>query len=90
MTAQIPLRNLAGEELGIEFVHRDYALMTSAEAGRRGVITFYTLNNPSVIRIEPPLVITPDLIDRAAEGIAGAVAEAERLLSGVRESGAGP
>jgi putrescine aminotransferase len=75
--------------LGMEFTHRDYALMTSAEAGRRGVITFYTLNNPSVIRIAPPLVITPDLIDRAAEGIGDAVAEAERLLSSVRETGAG-
>ena len=78
-----------GLMLGLEFTHRDYALMTSAEAGRRGVITFYTLNNPSVIRIEPPLVITPELIDRAAEGISGAVAEAERLLSSVRETGAG-
>ncbi len=76
--------------LGVEFTHRDYALMASAEAGRRGVITFYTLNNPTVIRIAPPLVITPDLIDRAAEGIAGAVAEAERLLSSVREAEAGP
>jgi putrescine aminotransferase len=79
-----------GLMLGIEFVHRDYALMTSAEAGRRGVITFYTLNNPNVIRIEPPLVITPELIDRAAEGIADAVAEAEHLLSSVRDPGAGP
>ncbi len=75
-----------GLMIGLEFTHRDYALMASAEAGRRGVITFYTLNNPTVIRIEPPLVITPDLIDRAAEGIAGAVAEAERLLSSVRDA----
>ncbi len=79
-----------GLMLGVEFAHRDYALMTSAEAGRRGVITFYTLNNPNVIRIEPPLVITPDLIDRAAEGIAGAVAEAEHMLGSVREAEAGP
>jgi len=78
-----------GLMLGIEFAHRDYALMTSAEAGRRGVITFYTLNNPSVIRIEPPLVITPELVDRACEGIAGAVADAARLLAGVREASAG-
>ncbi len=78
-----------GLMLGIEFAHRDYALMTSAEAGHRGVITFYTLNNPSVIRIEPPLVITPELVDRACEGIAGAVAEAAHLLAGVREASAG-
>ena len=73
-----------GLMLGIEFTHRDYALMTSAEAGHRGVITFYTLNNPRVIRIEPPLIITIELIDRAVQGIDGAVAEAERLLGQVQ------
>ena len=72
-----------GLMLGIEFTHRDYALMTSAEAGHRGVITFYTLNNPQVIRVAPPLVITPALIDRAADGIEGAVAAAEELLGSV-------
>ncbi|HEX4836652.1 MAG TPA: aminotransferase class III-fold pyridoxal phosphate-dependent enzyme [bacterium] len=72
-----------GLMIGVEFTHSDYALMASAEAGHRGVITFYTLNNPEVIRIEPPLVITPDLVDRAAAGIDGAVAEAERLLSAI-------
>ncbi len=73
-----------GLMIGVEFTHSDYALMVSAEAGHRGVITFYTLNKPEVIRIEPPLVITPDLIDRAAAGIEGAVAEVERLLGSVR------
>ena len=75
-----------GLMIGVEFTHSDYALLASAEAGHRGVITFYTLNNPEVIRIEPPLVITADLIDRAAAGIEGAVAEAERLLGAVSAS----
>jgi len=70
-----------GLMIGLEFTHSDYALLVSAEAGHRGVITFYTLNKPEVIRIEPPLVITADLIDRAADGIEGAVAEAERVLA---------
>ncbi len=73
-----------GLMIGVEFSHSDYALLVSAEAGHRGVITFYTLNNPQVIRIEPPLVIPPDLVDRAAEGIDGAVGEAERLLAPVK------
>jgi putrescine aminotransferase len=77
-----------GLMIGVEFTHSDYALLASAEAGHRGVITFYTLNKPEVIRIEPPLVITPDLIDRAAAGIEGAVAEAERLLAQASESAA--
>ena len=74
--------------LGMEFAHSDYALMVSAEAGHRGVITFYTLNKPEVIRIAPPLTITPDLVDRAAAGLDGAVAEAERLLASVRAAAA--
>jgi putrescine aminotransferase len=77
-----------GLMIGVEFTHGDYALLVSAEAGRRGVITFYTLNKPEVIRIEPPLVITADLIDRATDGIEGAVAEAERLLGAVDADGA--
>ena len=70
--------------IGVEFAHSDYALLVSAEAGHRGVITFYTLNNPQVIRIAPPLVISSELIARAAEGIDGAVGEAERVLNSVR------
>lgn len=73
-----------GLMIGVEFAHSDYALLVSAEAGHRGVITFYTLNNPQVIRIEPPLVISSELIARAAEGIDGAVGEAERVLNSVR------
>ena len=81
-----------GLMIGVEFTHSDYALLVSAEAGHRGVITFYTLNKPEVIRIEPPLVITDDLIDRAVEGIEGAVAEAERMLAADRPGpdGEGP
>ena len=78
-----------GLMIGLEFTHSDYALLVSAEAGHRGVITFYTLNKPEVIRIEPPLVITAELIDRAADGIEGAVAEAERLLAGAAGTEAG-
>lgn len=77
-----------GLMIGVEFTHSDYALLVSAEAGHRGVITFYTLNKPEVIRIEPPLVITADLIDRAVEGIEGAVAEAARLLAASDEAAA--
>jgi putrescine aminotransferase len=33
----------------------------------RNVLVAYTLNKPEVIRIEPPLIITRDLIDLALE-----------------------
>lgn len=73
-----------GLMIGVEFRHSDYALVTAAEAGHRGVITFYTLNCPEVIRIEPPLLIPRDLIDRALDALEGAVAAAEQLLGTVR------
>jgi putrescine aminotransferase len=79
-----------GLMIGVEFTHSDYALLVSAEAGHRGVITFYTLNKPEVIRIEPPLTITAELVDRAAEGIEGAVTVAERLLGEVSAEAAAP
>ncbi len=33
-----------------------------------GIITAYTLNNPNVIRLEPPLIVTDAEIDRLLEG----------------------
>ncbi len=86
-----------GLMIGVEFSHSDYALVVAAEAGHRGVITFYTLNCPEVIRVEPPLLISPELIDRAVRGIEGAVEAAEQLLGSLpapeeppAESPAGP
>ncbi len=77
-----------GLMIGVEFAHPDYALLVSAEAGHRGVITFYTLNRPEVIRIEPPLVIPPALVDRAVDGLDGAVAAAAAQLGSLREADA--
>lgn len=54
------------------------------------VITAYTLNNPNVIRFEPPLIVTDEQIDRVAEafehvckrhrGLVGALAGLGRTL----------
>lgn len=55
-----------------------------------GIITAYTLNNPNVIRFEPPLIVTDEQIDRALDafeqvcrhhhGIAGAFAGLGRTM----------
>lgn len=39
------------------------------------VITAYTLNNPATVRIEPPLIISPDEIDRCLEALKGVLAK---------------
>lgn len=79
------IRDVRGRGLliGVEFAHPDVALMASAEAFRRGVIVFFSLNNPQVIRIAPPLVITRDEIHSGVERFEAAVAEVQGLFQGI-------
>ena len=56
-------------------------MLVTAEALQRGVIVFYSLNNPSTFRLAPPLVITRPQLDHAVEALEEAVAAAETLLA---------
>jgi putrescine aminotransferase len=80
------IRDVRGRGLliGVEFAHPDIALMTSAEAFRRGVIVFFSLNNPHVIRIAPPLVITRDEVASGVERLEAAVAEVEGMFEEIQ------
>lgn len=66
-----------GLMIGIEFTDPGYAGSVISEMGKRRVIAVYTLNQPAVIRFEPPLNISRKEIDIAltafheAVGIAG-------------------
>jgi putrescine aminotransferase len=44
----------------------------------RNVLVAHTLNKPEVIRIEPPLVITTELVDRALGAFGESLAEEDR------------
>ena len=46
----------------------------------QGVLVAYTLNNPKVIRIEPPLIISTELIDKVISAIANAVEKANDMI----------
>ncbi len=72
-----------GLMLGVEFAIQDVAELTINGMARRGVIAGYTLNNPKVIRFEPPLIVTSSEIDRAVEAFSDAVQESMELLSGI-------
>jgi putrescine aminotransferase len=50
---------------------------------RRGVIAAYTLNNPNVIRFEPPLIVTAAQVETAITAFREAVAEAVAFLEGI-------
>jgi putrescine aminotransferase len=47
-----------GLMIGIEFPNEDIGPLMSAEIRKNGVVTIFTFNNPSVVRIMPTLVIT--------------------------------
>lgn len=47
---------------------------------RQGVLVAYTLNNPKVVRFEPPLVIETKELDQVADALENALAEARAFL----------
>jgi putrescine aminotransferase len=79
------IREVRGKGLmiGVEFEVKDVAELTINGMARRGVIAAYTLNNPKVIRIEPPLIITEAQVETAVRAFGESVAEAVEMLDGL-------
>src|SRR5215467_12702412 len=63
------IRDVRGRGLliGVEIVDAKVGESLAAQMFKRNVLVAYTLNTPEVIRIEPPLIITRELIDIALE-----------------------
>lgn len=72
-----------GLMIGVEFTHEDVGELVIGGLCRRGVIAAYTLNNPKVIRFEPPLIITKEEIDTVVNAFDEAISEAVDLLDGI-------
>jgi len=70
--------------IGVEFADADIALLTAAGMLQRRVLTAYTLNNPCVIRLEPPLIIQPEHIDLAVNALVESLQQVRQLLSVLR------
>jgi putrescine aminotransferase len=49
--------------IGVEFTDRDIAALVIAGFAQQKILAAYTLNNPCVIRFEPPLIVSTDHID---------------------------
>jgi putrescine aminotransferase len=75
-----------GLMLGVEFSMDDVGELTIAAMVKRGVVAAYTLNNPRVIRFEPPLIMTKEQAATAVNVFAEAVAETDQLLAAVMGS----
>src|SRR5205823_15103397 len=70
-----------GLMVGVEFAVKDVAELTINGMARRGVIAAYTLNNPKVIRFEPPLVVTAQQVEQAVNAFDESVEEAVNMLA---------
>lgn len=69
-----------GLMIGVEFTEADYGELTITGMIQRGVIAAYTLNNPKVIRMEPPLILTHDQAECAIQVFAESLIAARELL----------
>ena len=76
-----------GLMLGVEFAHDDIAGLVIAGLVGRNVLAAYTLNNPTVIRFEPPLVISDEEIAWAANAFAESVQSSAEMLEGIELEG---
>lgn len=72
-----------GLMIGVEFTDADIGELVIAGLARRNIIAAYTLNNPKVIRFEPPLIITKDEIDTVLGAFDESVAETLEMLDGI-------
>ena len=77
------IRDVRGRGLfiGVEMASSDLALLITSFLTARGVVVAYTLNNPNVIRIEPPLIISDELIARVLVAFKESAAAAIELAA---------
>jgi len=66
--------------IGLELCNEGIGGMLMSELINRGIIVAYTLNNPKVIRIEPPLVITQEQIDYVIKALNESLEQCSVLL----------
>ena len=62
--------------VGVELSHEGYGGWIIPEMLKAGVTAAWTLNQQRVIRMEPPLIVTENEIDRAIDALRGGVATA--------------
>lgn len=70
-----------GLMIGVEFAMDEVGELTVAQMLKRGMCAAYTLNNPRVIRLEPPLIISEDEVRQAVNILDEALTETSELLA---------
>ncbi len=69
-----------GLMIGIELTKEGIGGLILSEMIDKGVLIAYTLNNPKVMRIEPPLIIAQQQIDYVIAALSSALAKAQDML----------
>ncbi len=69
-----------GLMIGLELTKEGIGGLLMSELINRGVLVAYTLNNPKVIRIEPPLAISREHVDYVLDALKQAVAAAQDMI----------
>ncbi|MDR3589631.1 MAG: aminotransferase class III-fold pyridoxal phosphate-dependent enzyme [Negativicutes bacterium] len=69
-----------GLMIGVELTKEGIGGLLLSEMINRGVLVAYTLNNPKVIRIEPPLNIERGLVDSVVAALAASVEVAQSMV----------
>jgi putrescine aminotransferase len=67
--------------IGLEFSMDEVGELVVAQLLKRGVCVAYALNNPRVLRFEPPLIINESQVQHAVDAVGEAVAETGELLA---------
>jgi putrescine aminotransferase len=70
-----------GLMIGIEFQHESYGGLLISELFEAGVVVAYTLNQQKVIRLEPPLIISREELDKVVDALENALAKVVELAS---------
>lgn len=70
-----------GLMIGVEFTMDEVGELTVAQMLIRGMCAAYTLNNPRVMRFEPPMIITEEDIEFGVRTFEEAVVETSELLA---------
>ncbi len=69
-----------GLMIGIELTKEGIGGLLMSELINKGVLVAYTLNNPKVIRIEPPLIISQEVVDIVLKALADAIEMAHDMI----------
>jgi len=66
--------------VGIEFTDSDVGGLVIAGLSQRDILTAYTLNNPEVVRLEPPAIITEEQISYCIEALEESIQQTLELV----------